>query len=82
MKFERPPIRQESFEEKQKREFIEALNDRLIEMQESGKLSSEQVEKKKLAALKIETGVIKKPSVFVMTKLAKTLGISIEDLIK
>ena len=31
---------------------------------------------------KVETGVIKKPSVFVMAKLAKTLGVSIEDLIK
>ena len=31
---------------------------------------------------KIETGVIKKPSVFVMAKLAKTLGVSIENLIK
>jgi len=31
---------------------------------------------------KIETGVIKKPSVFVMAKLAKTLGVSIEELIK
>jgi DNA-binding XRE family transcriptional regulator len=31
---------------------------------------------------KIETGVIKKPSVFVMAKLAKTLSVSIEDLIK
>ena len=31
---------------------------------------------------KIETGVIKKPSVFIMAKLAKTLGVSIEDLIK
>ena len=31
---------------------------------------------------KIETGVIKKPSVFVMAKLAKTLGVMIEDLIK
>jgi len=31
---------------------------------------------------KIETGVIKKPSVFVMAKLAKTLGVSIEYLIK
>lgn len=31
---------------------------------------------------KIETGVIKKPSVFVMAKLAKTLGVSIEDLLK
>ena len=31
---------------------------------------------------KIETGVIKKPSVFVMAKLAITLGVSIEDLIK
>ena len=30
----------------------------------------------------VETGVIKKPSVFVMAKLAKTLGVSIEDLIK
>jgi len=31
---------------------------------------------------KIETGVIKKPSVFVMAKLAKTLGVPIEDLLK
>jgi DNA-binding XRE family transcriptional regulator len=31
---------------------------------------------------KIETGIIKKPSVFVMAKLAKTLGVSIEDIIK
>jgi len=31
---------------------------------------------------KIETGVIKKPSVFIMAKLAKTLNISIEELIK
>lgn len=31
---------------------------------------------------KIETGIIKKPSVFVMAKIAKTLGVNIEDLIK
>jgi len=31
---------------------------------------------------KIETGVIKKPSVFIMAKLAKTLNVSIEELIK
>ena len=31
---------------------------------------------------KIESNVIKKPSVLVMAKLAKTLGVSIEDLIK
>ncbi len=31
---------------------------------------------------KIETGVIKKPSVFVMTKIAKALDVNIEDLIK
>ena len=31
---------------------------------------------------KIETGVIKKPSVFVMSKIAKTLNVSIEDLLK
>ena len=31
---------------------------------------------------KVETGVIKKPSVFAMAKLAKTLGVSIEDIIK
>jgi hypothetical protein len=31
---------------------------------------------------KVETGVIKKPSVFVMAKLAKTLGVSIEDIIR
>ena len=31
---------------------------------------------------KIETDVIKKPSVFIMAKLAKTLNVSIEELIK
>ena len=31
---------------------------------------------------KIERNVIKKPSVLVMDKLAKALGVSIEDLIK
>jgi transcriptional regulator with XRE-family HTH domain len=31
---------------------------------------------------KVETGVIKKPSVFVVAKIAKALGINIEDLIK
>jgi len=31
---------------------------------------------------KIESGVIKKPSVLVMAKIAKTLGVSIENLIK
>ena len=31
---------------------------------------------------KIETGVIKKPSVFVVNKIAKALSVAIEDLIK
>ncbi|MCD6194856.1 helix-turn-helix transcriptional regulator [bacterium] len=31
---------------------------------------------------KIETGVIKKPSVYVVAKIAKALNISIEELIK
>ena len=31
---------------------------------------------------KVETGVIKKPSVFVMSKIAKALSVSIEELIK
>ena len=31
---------------------------------------------------KVETGVIKKPSVFVMAKIAKALNISLDDLIK
>ena len=31
---------------------------------------------------KIETGVIKKPSVFVVSKIAKALNVAIEDLIK
>jgi transcriptional regulator with XRE-family HTH domain len=31
---------------------------------------------------KIESNVIKKPSVLIMAKLAKVLGVSIEDLIK
>ena len=31
---------------------------------------------------KIESNVIKKPSVIIMSKLAKTFGVSIEELIK
>jgi transcriptional regulator with XRE-family HTH domain len=31
---------------------------------------------------KIESNVIKKPSVLIMAKLAKSFGVSIEDLIK
>ena len=31
---------------------------------------------------KIESNVIKKPSVLIMAKLAKALGVNIEDLIK
>ena len=31
---------------------------------------------------KVETGVIKKPSVFVVSKIAKTLDVDIEELIK
>ena len=31
---------------------------------------------------KIETDVIKKPSVFAVSKIAKTLGVLIEDLLK
>ena len=31
---------------------------------------------------KIETGVIKKPSVYVVSKIAKALNVAIEDLIK
>ena len=31
---------------------------------------------------KIETGVIKTPSVVIMAKFAKALGVSIEDLLK
>ena len=31
---------------------------------------------------KIETGVIKKPSVFVMAKIAKALNITLDDLLR
>jgi len=31
---------------------------------------------------KVETGVIKKPSVFVVSKITKALGVDIEELIK
>lgn len=31
---------------------------------------------------KVETGVIKKPSVFVVSKIAKVLNTSVDDLIK
>ena len=50
------------------------------------KLSQEDFAKKsgvKYTTLtKIESNVIRKPSVLVMDKLAKALGVSIEDLIK
>jgi len=50
------------------------------------KLSQEDFAKKsgvKYTTLtKIESNVIKKPSVLIMAKLAKILGVSIEDLIK
>ena len=50
------------------------------------KLSQEDLAKKsdvKYTTLtKIESNVIKKPSVMVMAKLAKALGVSIVDLIK
>ena len=49
-------------------------------------LSQEKLAKKsgvKYTTLtKIESNVIKKPSVMVMAKIAKALGVSIEDLIK
>ncbi len=31
---------------------------------------------------KIESGVVTKPTVYIMAKIAKALGVSIEDLIK
>jgi transcriptional regulator with XRE-family HTH domain len=37
---------------------------------------------KYMTLTKIESGVIKKPSVLVMAKIAKALGVNIEDLIK
>jgi len=50
------------------------------------KLSQEDFAKKsgvKYTTLtKIESNVIKKPSVFIMAKIAKALNVSIEDLIK
>ena len=50
------------------------------------KLSQEDFAKKsgvKYTTLtKIESSVIKKPSVLIMAKIAKILGVSIEDLIK
>ena len=50
------------------------------------RLSQEDLAKKsgvKYTTLtKIESSVIKKPSVIVMAKLAKALGVSIENLIK
>jgi len=35
-----------------------------------------------LTLTKIESGVIKKPSVLVMAKIAKALGVNIEEVIK
>lgn len=61
MKFEQPPASQESPEEQKKKMFIAALNEKLAEMQESGQLSPEQVEEKKIAVSKIETGLSDDP---------------------
>lgn len=50
------------------------------------KMSQEDLSKesgvKYTTLTKIESNVIKKPSVMVMAQLAKVLGVSIEDLIK
>ena len=50
------------------------------------RLSQEDLAKKsgvKYTTLtKIETGVIRKPSVFAVSKIAKALDVSIEDLLK
>ncbi len=56
MEFEQPLPPQESQEERNKKKFIESLTDKLAEMQQSGRLSQEQVDDKLLAASKIQTG--------------------------
>jgi transcriptional regulator with XRE-family HTH domain len=43
---------------------------------------SSSIENWDLGLTKIESGVIKKPSVIVMAKIAKALNVSIENLIK
>ena len=52
MNFEQPPIPQKQ----PKYIFQEALNDELIKMEASGRLTSEQAEEKRKAAALIETG--------------------------
>jgi len=54
-------------------------------LRQKAKLSQDELARKSDVAYttltKIETGVIKSPSVFVVEKIAKALGTSIEDLI-
>ncbi len=52
MNFEQPPIPQEQ----PKDIFQKALNDELVKMEASGRLTSEQAEEKRKAAALIETG--------------------------
>jgi len=44
--------------------------------------SAKKVDIKYTTLTKVESGVVKKPSVKTMAKIAKALGVSIEDLIK
>ncbi|MBI4253268.1 hypothetical protein HY623_03795, partial [Candidatus Uhrbacteria bacterium] len=52
MNFEQPPVPQEQ----PKDIFQKALNDELVKMEASGRLTSEQAEEKRRAAALIETG--------------------------
>ena len=62
------------------------IGDNIKRLRTKAKLSQEDFAKKsgvKYTTLtKIESNVIKKPSVLIMDKLAKALGVNIEDLIK
>jgi len=62
------------------------IGENIKKYRNKGGLSQEDFAKKsgvKYTTLtKIESNVIKKPSVLIMAKLAKALGVSIEDLIK
>ncbi len=63
MKFEQPSVPQESSEEQneEKDTFLSALNKKITEMQESGRISSEQAKGKRKAASLIETGLSDDP---------------------
>lgn len=62
------------------------LGKKIKELRLKKKLSQDELARKAdvpyTTLTKIEVGVIKKPSVFVVAKIAKALGVNIDELIK